>query len=357
MKQRITRRLAGCLIAVVILGMLFLGDLKPHTLDALGASSAQPGSILDDVQSRGILNCGVNAGLPGFGALNAATGQFEGFDVEFCKAIAVAILGDPNAIDYIAIRSQERFTALQNREIDVLIRNTTWTFGRDIDLGADYTVITFYDGQGFIAPFSENIREFSDFNGKIICVQNGTTTQHNLNQELENRNVAPADILAISFTADAIETYQAGGCDVFTSDVSHLMLIRDSLDNPDAHFILPELISKEPLGPLVSDEDTRWKDLVTWVVNCTIAAEEFGISSIDLNPTIRKDETDRILGIDSDLGSLLGLDSSWCARVIEEIGNYGEIYNEHLDARGIWRRDTLNELWLNGGLLYSPPFR
>ena len=266
-------------------------------------------------------------------------------------------MGDPRAIEFVPLTAVQRFTALQSGEIDVLIRNTTWTFTRDTDLGVDYTVITFYDGQGFIAPFSKNIREFSDFAGKIICVTNGTTTQLNLDQALEGRNIIPADILAFAETQDAIGTYQAGRCDVYTSDKSQLMFIRGTLDNPDAHFILPETISKEPLGPLVSDRDPRWKDLVTWVVNCTIAAEEFGISSIDLNPTFQTNETDRILGIDSDLGSALGLDSSWCARVIEEIGNYEEIYNAHLEPRGVWRRDTENRLWIDGGLLYSPPFR
>ena len=358
MKQRITRRiLSGCSIAVVIIGMMLIGGFKSFTLNALGASSAQPGSILNEVQSRGILNCGVNSVFPGFGALNATTGQFEGFDIDYCKAVASALFNDPTAVLFFPLTAPMRFKAITDKDIDVLIRNTTWTFLRDTSLGADFTTTTFYDGQGFLAHADLGIDTFDDLFDRTICVIRNTISKINLENELNIRGIAADAILEHTTVVEAITAYEAGICDVYTSDISQLMILRTTLNDPIASIILTETISKEPLGPFVSEDDPLWSDFVSWVVFCTIAADEFGISSQNPSPIISTFETERILGNDGNLGSsAFGINDAWCLNVIEKVGNYGEVYNANFSGLRA-RANTLNELWTRGGLLYAPPFR
>ncbi len=315
--------------------------------------------LLQEIQSRGSLRCGVNERLPGFGSVDDQ-GNFVGFDVDFCKAIAAAVLGDMNAVEYRPLSAQERFTAVQSGEVDVLIRNTTWTSSRDTTVGLNFAPTTFYDGQGFMVRKDSGIDSLADFEGRSICVQSGTTTELNLADVMGALDIQYTPV--IFENADQLTSaYDDGACDGWTTDKSGLASRLITLRNPSEHKILEATISKEPLGPAVLHGDDQWFDVVKWVVFALFTAEEFGITSENVdqvaetteNPSVR-----RLLGVDPENVEGIGLSGTAMRDAIRAVGNYAEIYVRNLGP------DTpfdiprgLNSLYLDGGLLYAPPFR
>ena len=324
---------------------------------AAGAASA---ATLDDVKARGKLNCGINTGLVGFAAPDA-NGRWEGFDVAVCRAVAAAVLGDPEAVDFVNLTGKTRFTALASGEIDLLSRNTTWTFSRDVDLKFEFIGVNYYDGQGFIVPTELGVSSDKDLDGATVCIQTGTTTELNLADFFRANNISYEPV-PIETNAEAQQQYLAGACDVYTTDASGLAATRASFESPGDHVILPEIISKEPLGPLVRHGDNDWGDVARWTLNALIAAEEMGITSANIAdlaaaPT-NNPEINRILGTEGELGKMIGLDNQWAVRAISASGNYGEIFEKNIgENTPIGLSRGLNAQWTDGGLLYSPPFR
>ncbi|GAB4536238.1 MAG: amino acid ABC transporter substrate-binding protein [Anaerolineales bacterium] len=317
------------------------------------------GNTLQQVKDRGKLVCGVNSSVPGFGFLDE-NGNFSGFDVDFCKALAAAIFGDPSKVEFRPLTAKERFTALQTGEIDVLIRNTTWTLTRDTELGTNFTATTFYDGQGFIVRKDSGITQLEELDGATICVGAGTTTELNLADTFAARGLTYTPL--VFETADeATGAYEEGRCDSYTTDKSGLVARRVVMADPSAHFILAETISKEPLGPVVRHGDDQWYDIVQWTVYATFTAEEFGVTSANVddikasteNPNIKK-----LLGLEGDMGAKLGLGNDWAYNIIKYVGNYAEIYNRNLGPdTPTYIERGLNSLYTDGGILYAPPIR
>jgi general L-amino acid transport system substrate-binding protein len=314
---------------------------------------------LKAVKDNGVIRCGVNSGVPGFGFLNEA-GDFEGFDIDFCKALAVAIFNDPTAVEYRPLTAAERFTALQTNEIDVLIRNTTWTLTRDTELGADFSPTTYYDGQGFIVRADSGVAALEDLDGATVCVLAGTTTELNLADVFAARGLEYTP-LVFDESADTASAYEQGRCDALTSDKSQLAGLRSQFADPEAHVILPETISKEPLGPVVAQGDQQWADIVRWVVNGLIIADELDVTSENVDDLVASDPANpdlrRLLGLQDDMGLKLGLENDCWVNTIREVGNYGEIYDRNLTPLGLERAGSLNALWTEGGILYAPPMR
>ena len=335
---------------------IFFGAMTAVSLSA-GLGHA---ATLDDVKARGMLNCGVNTGLVGFAAPDA-NGVWQGFDVSLCRAIAAAVLSDPEAVNFIPTTSQTRFTALSSGEVDVLVRNSTWTYSRDTDLKLDWVGVNYYDGQGFLAPVALGVSSAKELDGATVCIQTGTTTELNLADFFRVNNMMYEPVV-VADDAEAQQQYLAGACDVFTTDASGLAASRASFENPSEHLILPEIISKEPLGPLVRHGDNAWGDVVRWTLNALISAEELGITSANVTemaatPT-NNPEINRLLGTEGEFGAMMGLDKSWAVRAIQAGGNYGEIFERNIgENTPIGLARGLNALWSQGGLQYSPPFR
>lgn len=311
-------------------------------------------SVLDRVKDRGRLICGVHGGLPGFSFLSE-DGEWSGFDVDYGRAIAAAVLGDPDKVEFIPLKAPERFPALQTGEIDVLIRNTTWTLTRDTQVGADFAPPTFYDGQGFMLPKELGITSIEELAGASIGVTAGSTTELNLTDTMR--------ALGIEFNPVVIEesdtlysSYEQGRCDVVTADKSQLVGRRQVLKDPDAHIILDITISKEPLGPVTVHGDNKWNDVVSWVVYATFFAEEHGITKAGVSSMeTNNPEIKRFLGTSGDAGKHLGLPNDWAYQVVLNVGNYGEIFERNLMPIGLPR--GVNKPWTQGGLLYAMPFR
>ena len=335
---------------------VFLGTLAVAGL-AAGIASAQ--STLAEVQERGSLNCGVTTGLTGFAAPNAE-GEWEGFDVGVCRAVAAAVLGDASAVEFVPTTGQTRFTALASGEIDMLARNTTWTFSRDVDLAFEFVGVNYYDGQGFMVPRDLGVSSALELDGATVCIQTGTTTELNLADFFSSNNMSYEPV-PIETNAEAQQQYLAGACDVYTTDASGLAATRATFEDPSAHVVLPEIVSKEPLGPLVRHGDHEWGDVVRWTLNALIAAEELGITSAnvgEIGGTTENPEIRRILGTEGELGAMLGLDADWAARAIAAGGNYGELFEGNIgESTPIGLARGLNAQWTDGGLLYAPPFR
>jgi general L-amino acid transport system substrate-binding protein len=316
---------------------------------------------LQAVRGRDRLVCGVNTSVPGFGFVDA-NGQNVGFDPDICRAIAAAIFGDAAKVEFRPLTAAERFTALQTNEIDVLSRNTTWTLSRDVELGTDFAPTTFYDGQGMMVRQDSGFASLSDMGGATICVLAGTTTEANLADAFNTRGVDYEGLVLDSGDATAA-AYDEGRCDGLTSDKSQLAGLRTTLTTPGDHVILPETMSKEPLGPVWAHGDQQWGDLVRWVVYSLIIAEEKGITQVNVADIAAGDPQDpevrRLLGIEGEFGALLGVEPDFVVDVITAVGNYGEIYDRHLGAEGtnIPREGTLNALWSDGGMIYAPPWR
>jgi general L-amino acid transport system substrate-binding protein len=335
---------------------VFLGTLAAAGLAAGIAGAA----TLDDVKAKGFVQCGVSTGLAGF-AFTDAAGEWDGFDVAMCRGVAAAVFGDPTAIKFTPTTGKTRFTALASGEVDVLFRNTTWTFSRDVDLKFEFVGVNYYDGQGFMVPKALGVSSAKELDGATVCIQTGTTTELNLADFFRANNISYEPV-PIETNAEAQAKYLAGACDVYTTDASGLAATRATFEAPGDHVLLPEIISKEPLGPLVRHGDSEWADIVRWTLNTLIIAEELGITSENVDqlasaPTDNP-EINRVLGTEGEYGAMMGLSKDWAVNVIKANGNYGEIFEKHIGSEtpiGLAR--GLNALWTQGGILYAPPFR
>lgn len=336
-------------------------EAPAETTEETAAPAAQAGeSTLDIVRDRGTMLCGGNANVPGFGYLDPDTNEFAGFDIDYCRAVAAAVLGDADAIEVRATTGTDRFPVLQSGEIDLLVRNTTWTISRDTALGFNFAPTTFYDGQGMMVRKDSGITTLDELEGATICVQQGTTTEKNLADVFRALGVDYEPVV-LADAPSTLAAYDEGRCDGFTTDKSGLVSNQILLAEPDAHVILEATMSKEPLGPLVRHGDDQWFDIVKWVTFGTMQAEELGITSANVeemaatseDPVIRN-----LLGAEGDLGQALGLDNDFMVKVISQVGNYGEIYDRHLGPDTVFNLERgVNAQWTDGGLIYSPPFR
>ena len=328
----------------------------------LMSAAAGSAATLDDVKAKGFVQCGVHTGLAGFAAPDDQ-GNWKGFDADFCRAVAAAVFGDPSKVKFVPTNATERFTALQSGEIDLLARNTTWTLSRDTSLGFNFTGVNYYDGQGFMinAQKLPGINSALQLSGAAVCVQTGTTTELNLADYFRANNMEYNPVVFQGFD-ETNAAYEAGRCDAYTTDQSGLYALRLTLANPDEHVVLPEIISKEPLGPAVRQGDDQWFDIVKWTLFAMIQAEELGITQANVEEMKGSDnpEIKRVLGQEpeSKIGSMLGLDNDWIVKVVSGVGNYGEVFERNIGqdsplkiARG------LNQLWTKGGVQYAPPVR
>ena len=323
---------------------------------AIAGGSALHAQTFAAVQAAGELKCGINTGLPGF-AYTDDDGNWTGFDVAYCRALAAAVLGDADAVAYVNLTGRTRFPALQAGEIDVLSRNTTWTFSRDVDLGFTFIGVNYYDGQGFMGRRSLGVMNATELDGASVCIQTGTTTELNL-ADFFRTNGMEYEPVPIETNAEARAAYEEERCDVYTTDASGIAATRSTFDNPDAHVIYPEIVSKEPLGPLVQQGDDQWADIARWVLNALIIAEELGVTQdnvMSMAGGTDHPEINRMLGSEGSYGEMLGLDAQWAVRAIAAEGNYAEIFERYLSPLTLQR--GLNALYRDGGILYAPPFR
>ena len=326
------------------------------TVPALVPLAASAGPTLDAIKQRGALRCGVSTGVLGFSAADAQ-GVWRGIDVDFCRALAAVILNDPNKVQYTPLSAQVRFTALQSGEVDILSRNTTWTVSREQAMGAVFGGIMFYDGQGFMVKKSANIKNASQLNGATVCVQPGTTTELNLTDYFRSKKMSFKPVV-IADLAQLEQAFFSGRCDVYTTDISGLAATRRKAPNPDDFMILPDAISKEPLGPMIRRGDWEFLNLVRWTVFGLIEAEEQGVTQANVDQMKAESKVpqiQRLLGTTGDIGKGMGLDNDWMVRVIKAVGNYGETYTRNVTPLGLQRGQ--NALWTEGGLMYAPPIR
>jgi len=313
---------------------------------------------LKTVKERGSLLCGVSQGIAGF-SLPDDKGNWSGIDVEFCRAIAAAIFNDGSKVKFVPLSSKDRFTALQSSAIDVLSRNSTWTSSRDTSLGLNFAAVNYYDGQGFMVRKALKVNSALELNGASVCTQTGTTTELNLADYFRANNMK-YEVIAFATADETIKAYDGGRCDVFTTDVSQLYAERLKLTNLNDHVILPEIISKEPLGPVVRHGDDQWFDIVKWVHFAMINAEELGVSSKNIDEALKSNQPEirRLVGTEGAYGEQLGLTKDWAVRIVKQVGNYGESFDRNVGTGsklGISR--GLNRLWTKGGIQYAPPIR
>ncbi|TPW29396.1 amino acid ABC transporter substrate-binding protein [Martelella alba] len=325
----------------------------------LGAHGASA-TTLDDVKAKGYVTCGVSTGLLGFSAADDK-GEWSGLDVDYCRGIAAAIFADPTAVKFVPTTGTDRFPALQSGEVDVLTRNTTWTLSRDTSLGFNFRAVNYYDGQGFMVPKSLGVDSALQLSGAAVCVQSGTTTELNL-ADYFKANGMEYNPVVFEALEDVNNAFDQGRCDVYTTDQSGLYAIRLTLSNPDDYVILPEIISKEPLGPAVRQGDDQWFDIVSWVQYAMVNAEEMGITMANVDDMVSSDNPNikRLLGgeADSKLGTDLGLDEKWAYNIIKYVGNYGEVFDKDVGTGSPLKIERgLNALWTKGGLQYGPPVR
>ncbi len=322
---------------------------------AAGAASAQ---TLEKVKQKGFLQCGSNTGLAGFGVPDEK-GVWTGLDVDVCRAIAAAIFNDATKVKYVPLSSKDRFTALQSGEVDVLVRNSTWTMSRDTSLGLNFTGVNYYDGQGFMVRKKLNVNSALELNGASVCTQQGTTTELNL-ADFFRANKMKYEVVAFASSDETIKAYDAGRCDAFTTDASGLYAERLKLANPNDHVVLPEIISKEPLGPAVRHGDDQWQDVVKWVHFGMLNAEELGVTKANLDQQLKSEnpEVKRLLGTEGKFGEALGLPNDWVVRIVRHVGNYGESFERNVgESSPLKIKRGLNALWNKGGLQYAPPVR
>ncbi|SFV33058.1 general L-amino acid transport system substrate-binding protein [Devosia crocina] len=334
-----------------------LVTLAASAVLSLSAVSAQA-AILDDVKAKGYLQCGVTGGVPGFSAPDS-NNVWAGLEVDFCRAMAAAIFNDADAVRFTSLTSQERFTALSAGEVDVLSRTTTWTMSRDTQLGISFVGTMFYDGQGFMVRVEDGIESALDLSGAAICIESGTTTELNAADYFAANGM---DFNTVVFVDqdEVVKAYEDGRCDVYTTDSSALAAERSKFANPDDHEILPEIISKEPLGPVVRAGDTQWFNLARWTYFALLEAEELGVSSANVDEMLGSDNPaiKRLLGVEGDFGTPLGVTKDWAYQIVKTVGNYAEIYNKHVGPdTPIGLERGLNALWRDGGIQYSAPIR
>ncbi|MDC0627862.1 amino acid ABC transporter substrate-binding protein [Candidatus Pelagibacter sp.] len=323
-----------------------------------GKQSKGKSKTLKNTQSKGFVRCGVSQGLPGFSNADAA-GNWTGVDVDVCRAVAAAVLGDASKVKYTPLSAKERFTALTSGEIDILSRNTTWTLSRDADIGLTFVGVNFYDGQGFMVRKDSGINSVDDFtNGISACTNIGTTTELNMRDFFNSKGISYEPV-AFEKADEVVAAYDSGRCDTYTTDKSGLAAQRTKMTNPDDHMVLPETISKEPLGPVVRQGDAVWEDIVRWSLNVMIEAEEYGITSSNADSMKSSDnpQIKRLVGSEGELGAAFGLDNDWSLRIIKQVGNYGESYKRNIADTGILPDRGPNQLWTKGGILYVPPAR
>ncbi|NOZ51001.1 MAG: amino acid ABC transporter substrate-binding protein [Chloroflexi bacterium] len=359
MSRKLIVLFAVLIVSVLVISACASAAPAPAEQKASEPAQSTTQSTLDVVKARGKLICGSNQAVPGFGFLQT-DGSFAGFDIDFCKALSAAIFGDPSKVEYRPLSAKQRFTALQAGEIDVLIRNTTWTLTRDTELGANFAPTTFYDGQGITVRRDSGVNTLEDLAGASICVASGTTTELNLADQMASRGIAYTPV--VFETADeTTSAYLDGRCDAYTTDKSGLVARMSLFPNPQDHKILEETLSKEPLGPVVRQGDDQWFDVVKWTVFATFTGEEMGITSQNVDdakanakdPNVRK-----LLGLEGDMGQKLGLSNDWAYNIIKMVGNYAEIYNRNLGPDTVFNLARgLNASWVDGGLLYAPPIR
>jgi general L-amino acid transport system substrate-binding protein len=326
---------------------------------ALGlAAQAASAQTLKNVRDRGTLLCGVSQGLPGFSNPDDR-GNWTGLDVDLCRAIAAAIFNDPNKVKYSPLAAKDRFTALQSGEIDILSRNTTWTLSRDASLGLNFPAINYYDGQGFMVRKALKVNSALELNGASVCTQTGTTTELNL-ADYFRANRLKYDPVVLATVDETVKAYDSGRCDVFTTDISQLYALKLKLTSANDHIILPEIISKEPLGPAVRHGDDQWYDLVKWTHFAMINAEELGIHSKNVDEALKSDRPDvkRFVGSEGNFGEQLGLSKDWALRIVRHVGNYGESFERNVGSGSRLRIERgPNRLWSKGGIQYAPPVR
>ena len=324
---------------------------------AVAAQSASA-QTLKAVKDRGTLNCGANGTLAGFG-LPDAQGKWTGLDVDFCRAIAAAVLNDAEKVKYVPLSAKDRFTALQTGEVDVLARNTTWTSSRDTSLGLNFTGVNYYDGQGFMVRKSLKVNSALELNGASVCVQQGTTTELNL-ADYFSANKMQLKSVTFATANEAVKAYDAGRCDAYTTDASALYAERLRVSDPNDHIILPEIISKEPLGPAVRHGDDQWFDIVKWTLFAMMNAEELNISSKNVDEALKSTnpEIKRFVGTEGNYGEQLGLSKDWAVRIVKQVGNYGETFERNVGLGSPLKIERgLNKLWTKGGIQYAPPIR
>ena len=346
----------GLILAFIIVLAIpvsgYFGD-KPNKIEVIKETG-----LLETVKERGYIVCGVNSGLPGFAAQDEE-GNWTGLDVDFCRAVSAAVFGDADKVEYIGLNSAQRFPTLASKSIDILSRNTTWTISRDVNLMFEFAGVSYYDGQGFLIPTELGITSATQLNGAFVCITPETTSELNLNDYFAEQNMAYRPI-PVEGNKDAKAKLFAGECDVFTTDASGLASARAGADNPEDWVVLPEIISKEPLGPLVRQGDQEWEDVVRWTLFAMINAEEMGITSknVDLMLTSKSKEVKRLLGVEGYMGPMLGLGMKFGYNIIKQVGNYGESFDKHIGLGTPLNLERgLNNLWNNGGILYVPPFR
>ena len=330
---------------ILMLGLMFVAQ----------SAAAQ---TLKAVKDRGVLNCGSNGTLAGFG-LPDANGKWTGLDVDLCRAVAATIFGDAEKVKFMPLSAKDRFTALQSGEVDLLVRDTTWTLSRDSSLGLNFAGVDYYDGQGFMVRKALNLKSALELNGASVCVQQGTTTELNASDFFRAHRM---QFKSVTFATanEAVQAYDAGRCDAYTSDASSLSSERLRLVSPNDHVLLPEIISKEPLGPVVRQGDDQWFDVVKWTLFAMINAEELGITSknIDAMKTSANPDIRRFVGIDGDYGEQLGLSNDWAARIVKLVGNYDEVFERNVGSGSPLKIERgLNRLWNKGGIQYAPPIR
>ena len=336
------------------------------TLAALGAVSllgvsgmAQAGATLDAVQKKGFVQCGISDGLPGFSFADAK-GNYQGLDVDVCRAVAAAVFGDANKVKYSPLTAKERFTALQSGEVDMLSRNTTWTSSRDAAMGLNFTGVTYYDGQGFLVNKELGVKSAKELDGATVCIQAGTTTELNLSDYFRANNLKYTPI-TYDTSDESAKSLESGRCDVLTSDQSQLYAQHIKLANSDEYVVLPEVISKEPLGPAVRQGDEEWFDIVRWSLFAMLNAEELGITSANVEEkakSTKNPDVARLLGVEGEYGKDLKLPKDWAVQIVKQVGNYGEIFDRNVGAGSELKIERgLNALWNNGGVQYAPPVR
>jgi general L-amino acid transport system substrate-binding protein len=334
-----------------------LSTLGVALTSSLMVSTAQAGEVLDRVMEKGFVQCGVSQGLPGFSNTDEK-GNWTGLDVDYCRAVAAAVFGDADAVKYTPLSAKERFTALQSGEIDLLSRNTTWTQTRDTSLGINFTAVTYYDGQGFMVRKDLGVTSALELDGASVCTNQGTTTELNM-ADYFSANGMSYEPVVFEKADEVVAAYDSGRCDVYTTDASGLAAQRTKLEAPDEHMVLPEIISKEPLGPAVPHGDDQFLDIVKWVIFATVEAEEMGLNSDNIAGLLTSTDLTpaqaRFVGKDGSLGTNLGLDAKWSYNVVRQVGNYGEIWTRNVQPLELPR--GVNNLWSQGGLQYAPPMR
>jgi general L-amino acid transport system substrate-binding protein len=327
-------------------------------LGAMLLASGAQAQTLAQVKQRGILNCGANTGLSGF-ALPDAQGNWTGLDVDYCRAIAAAVLGDAKKVKFVPLDATSRFESLKSGAVDVLVRNTTWTLSRDSTAGLDFEATNYYDGQGFMVRKKMNINSALELNGASVCVQQGTTTELNL-ADYFRTNKMKYEVVAFKSDDETVKAYDSGRCDAFTTDASGLAAERVKLASPDEHIILPEVISKEPLASSVRKGDSQWGTIVRWVHFAMVDAEENGVNSKNVDEMMKSPnpEVRRMLGIEGKFGEGMGIGNDWVVNIVKQVGNYGEVFDRNVGAGSPLKLPRgLNNLWSKGGLQYAPPIR